>query len=139
MNSQSLSYLHYPETPVSLHSPQGETDVWSPRGYDVTGVGGGEFALRLVPRQKADPLHWRSSSHTHVFCCLIIHNIEFRLELFLRKLVKICFIGVEDASIIQPGNRHGHDGICFIMVNDQETNAPIKKTRKRSYPSSHCK
>jgi hypothetical protein len=65
MNLQSLSYLRYPETPVSLHSPQGETDVRSPRGYDVAGVGGGEFALRLVPRQRAAPHYWRSSSHTH--------------------------------------------------------------------------
>jgi hypothetical protein len=28
--------------------------VW--RGYDVAGVGGGEFTLRLVPRQKVAPL-----------------------------------------------------------------------------------
>jgi hypothetical protein len=62
---QSLSYLRYPETSVSLHSPQGETDVWSPRGYDVAGAGGGEFPLRLVQRQGAAPLYWRSSSHTH--------------------------------------------------------------------------
>ena len=37
----------------------------SPRGYDGAGVGGGEFALRLVPRQRVAPLYWRSSSHTH--------------------------------------------------------------------------
>ncbi len=37
----------------------------SPRGYDVAGVGGGEFALRLVPPQRAAPHYWRSSSHTH--------------------------------------------------------------------------
>ncbi len=65
MNSHSLSYLRYPETPVSLHSPQRETDVWCPRGYDVAGFGGGEFALQLVPCQRAAPLYWRSSSHTH--------------------------------------------------------------------------
>jgi hypothetical protein len=28
-------------------------------------LGGGEFALRLVPRQRAAPLYWRTSSHTH--------------------------------------------------------------------------
>ncbi len=69
-----------------------------------------------------------------VFFCLIIHNVEFWLEPFLRKLVKICFIGVEDASIIQPGNRHGHDGICFIMVNDQESHAPIKRHKREVTP-----
>ena len=35
-------------------------------GYDIAGIGGGEFALWLVPRQRAAPLYWRSSSHTHV-------------------------------------------------------------------------
>jgi hypothetical protein len=37
--------------------------VW--RGYDVAGVGGGEFALRLASRQKVAPLYWRSDTHTH--------------------------------------------------------------------------
>ncbi len=37
--------------------------VW--RGYDVAGVGGGEFTLRLVPRQKVAPLYWRSDTHIH--------------------------------------------------------------------------
>ncbi len=41
INLQSLSYLRYPETPISSHSSQGETDVRSPRGYDVAGVVGG--------------------------------------------------------------------------------------------------
>ncbi len=37
--------------------------VW--RGYDVADVGGGEFALRLVSRQRVAPLYWRSDTHTH--------------------------------------------------------------------------
>jgi hypothetical protein len=37
--------------------------VW--RGYDVAGIGGGEFALRLVSRQRVAPLYWRSDIHTH--------------------------------------------------------------------------
>jgi hypothetical protein len=65
MNLQSLSYLRYPETPITLYSPQEETDVRSLRGYDIAGIGGGEFALRLVPPQSAAALYWRSSSHTH--------------------------------------------------------------------------
>jgi hypothetical protein len=47
MNSQSLSYLRYPETPVSLHSPQGETDVQNPRGYEVSGMVGGRVSLAV--------------------------------------------------------------------------------------------
>jgi hypothetical protein len=37
--------------------------VW--RGYDVAGVGRGEFALQLVSRQRVAPLCWRSDTHTH--------------------------------------------------------------------------
>ncbi len=37
--------------------------VW--RGYDVAGVEGGEFALRLVSRQRVAPLYWRSDTHTY--------------------------------------------------------------------------
>jgi hypothetical protein len=65
MNLQSLSYLCYPETPISLHSPQGETDVRSPRGYDVAGVGGFEFALWLIQRQRAAP-STGGQVHTHM-------------------------------------------------------------------------
>ncbi len=37
--------------------------VW--RGYDIAGIGGGEFALRLVLRQRVALLYWRSDTHTH--------------------------------------------------------------------------
>ncbi len=37
--------------------------VW--RGYDAAGIGGGEFALRLVLRQRVAPFYWRSDTHTH--------------------------------------------------------------------------
>jgi hypothetical protein len=36
--------------------------VWR---YDVAGVGGGEFALRLVSRQRVAPPYWRSDTHAH--------------------------------------------------------------------------
>ncbi len=34
-------------------------------GYDGAGIGGGEFALRLVPRQSVALLYQWSGSHTH--------------------------------------------------------------------------
>jgi hypothetical protein len=37
--------------------------VW--REYDIAGIGGGEFTLRLIPCQKVAPLYWRSDTHTH--------------------------------------------------------------------------
>jgi hypothetical protein len=35
-----------------------------------------------------------------LFCCLIVHNVEIWFEPLLCKLVKICFIGIEDVAII---------------------------------------
>ncbi len=64
-NLQLLSHLHYPMDTHQLTSSQGEADGVSEREYDVAGVGGGEFALRLVPRQRAAPFYWRSRLHTH--------------------------------------------------------------------------
>jgi hypothetical protein len=39
--------------------------VW--REYDIAGVGGGEFTLRLIPHQKVAPLYWRLDTHTHTY------------------------------------------------------------------------
>jgi hypothetical protein len=55
MNSQSLFYLCYPETPVSLHSPQGETDVRRPRRCGVAGVGGGLIRLAVGTASEGSP------------------------------------------------------------------------------------
>jgi hypothetical protein len=63
-NLQLLSHLRYPMDTRQLTSPQGEADGVSEREYDVAGIGGGEFALRLVPHQRAAPLYWRLRSHT---------------------------------------------------------------------------
>jgi hypothetical protein len=59
--------------------------VW--RGYDVEGVGGGEFALQLVSHQRVDPLYWRSDTHTHTSspgllanCNRIIWRASNRIE-----------------------------------------------------------
>jgi hypothetical protein len=46
------------------------------RGYDVAGVGGGKFTLRLIPRQKVAPLYWRSDTHTHTHTHTHIHIIS---------------------------------------------------------------
>jgi hypothetical protein len=37
----------------------------SEQEYDVAGIGGGEFALQLVPRQRAGPFYRRTRTHTH--------------------------------------------------------------------------
>ncbi len=50
-------------TPINFSSGRGLWGVW--RRYDVAGVGGGEFALRLVTRQRAAPFYQRTRTHTH--------------------------------------------------------------------------
>jgi hypothetical protein len=64
-NLQLLSHLHYPMDTHQLTSSQGEADGVSEQEYDVAGIGGSEFALRLVPHQRAAPFYRRSRSHTH--------------------------------------------------------------------------
>jgi hypothetical protein len=66
-NLRLLSHLRYPTDTRQLTSPQGEADEVSEREYDVAGIGGGEFALRLVPRQRAASLYWRLRSHSHTY------------------------------------------------------------------------
>jgi hypothetical protein len=50
-----------------LTSSQGEADGVSEWEYDLAGIGGGECALRLVPRQRVAPLYRWSRSHTHTY------------------------------------------------------------------------
>jgi hypothetical protein len=38
-------------------------------------LGGGEFTLRLIPRQKAAPLYWRSDTHIHTHDRAVIQCI----------------------------------------------------------------
>jgi hypothetical protein len=76
-----------------------------PRGKLTCGVqggmtlqalgGGGEFALQLVPRQKASPLYWRSSSHTHT--CISGHMIQMFWVRINHKLVNY-FLGTQRNS-----------------------------------------
>ncbi len=48
---------------ANISSGRGWWGVWW--GYDVASIGGGEFALRLVPRQRAAPFYRRTRPHTH--------------------------------------------------------------------------
>ncbi len=64
-NLQSLSHLHYPTDTRQLTSPRGEVDGVSDGGMTLQALGGGEFALWLVPRQRVAPFYRRSRTHTH--------------------------------------------------------------------------
>ncbi len=66
-DSQSLSHLRYPTDTRQLTSPQGEADGVSDGGMTLQALGEGEFALRLVSRQRVAPLYWRSRTHTHTY------------------------------------------------------------------------
>jgi hypothetical protein len=93
-NLQLLSHLCYPTDTRQLTSPRGEAGRVSEREYDVAGVGGGEFALRLVPRQRAAPLYWRLRSHTYtperlvIFLSAFCEGIYLIPMLYPRKLCK---------------------------------------------------
>jgi hypothetical protein len=45
--------------------PRGKLMCGVQGGMTLQALGGGEFALWLVPRHRAAPLYWGSSSHTH--------------------------------------------------------------------------
>ncbi len=66
-NLQTLSHLRYPTDTYQLTSSQREADGVSEREYDIAGIGGGEFALRLVPRQRAAPFYRRTRTYTHTY------------------------------------------------------------------------
>ena len=59
-NLQLLSHLRYPTDTRQLTSSQGEADGVSNGGMTLQALGGGEFALRLVPRQRAAPFYRRT-------------------------------------------------------------------------------
>jgi hypothetical protein len=48
---------------ANIFPGRGWWGVW--RGYDVAGVGGGDFALRLILRQRAAPFYRWTRTHTH--------------------------------------------------------------------------
>ncbi len=58
-----LSTLPNGHPSANIFSGRGWWGVW--RGYDIAGVRGGEFALRLIPRQRAAPFYRRTRTHTH--------------------------------------------------------------------------
>ncbi len=87
-----LSHIRYPTDTRQLTSPKGEADVRSLEGYDVAGVGRGEFSLRLASRQRVAPLYWRSDTHTHThrkMNTLALRGLE---ELFLQLCCCVRFL-----------------------------------------------
>ncbi len=82
--------------------------VW--RGYDVAGIGGGEFTLRLVPRQKVAPLYWRSDTHTHT------DN-----QLHLVRELRACCEGVDDERPPGAHERHTRHDAWPPVANQQRS------------------
>jgi hypothetical protein len=89
--------------------------VW--RGYDVAGVGGGEFALRLASRQRVTPLYWRSDTHTHTH----IHNLMKTLssDPVIGTVVKVPIQAkMEDDNV-------DLDGFHFGSIQESELDPPL--------------
>ncbi len=71
---------------ANISSGRGRWGVW--RGYDIAGIGGGEFALRLVPRQRAAPFYRRTRTHTHTPKSTVWHNAQVACILIASKKSK---------------------------------------------------
>ncbi len=89
-NLQSLSHLHYPMDTRQLTSSQGEADGVSDRGMTLQALGGGEFALQLVPRQRAAAFYRRARTHTHHADLQVEVQIRILLKDKYRKLCQKC-------------------------------------------------
>ncbi len=79
-NLQSLSHLRYPTDTRQLTSSQGEADGVSDRIMMLQALGGGEFALRLVPHQRAAPFYRRTRTHTLYVGIEICMQTFFKLK-----------------------------------------------------------
>jgi hypothetical protein len=53
---------------LSSHSPQGETDVWSPRGYGIAGVVGGWVSLAIDTTWLKQPTPTGGQVHAQMVC-----------------------------------------------------------------------
>ncbi len=63
----------------------------------------------------------------NVLSSLIIHDIQFGFVPFSGKFFEVFFVLGKYADIVQPGNRSCKDGIQFIVIEDKETYAAIKR------------
>ncbi len=51
-----------------------------------------------------------------VLSCLIVHDIQFWLEVFSSQLFEIFLVCMKYADIVQSSNGCGEDGIGFVAV-----------------------
>ncbi len=72
---------------ANIFSGRGWWGVW--RGYDIAGVGGSEFALQLVPHQRAAPFYRRTRTHTHAHTQYQSFHV---LGVLLLMTPELCFV-----------------------------------------------
>ena len=61
-----------------------------------------------------------------VFRGLVVHYVQFWFEPLLFQFNKIHLICSEYAHVVQTCNGFGEDGVGFVMVQDEKTNAPVE-------------
>ena len=61
-----------------------------------------------------------------VFCGLIIHDVELRLESFAGEFVEVFLVCVKDCFVVQTFDGGGKDEVGFVMVQNKETDAAIQ-------------
>ena len=61
-----------------------------------------------------------------VFCGLIIHDVELRLESFAGEFVEVFLVCVKDCFVVQTFVGGGKDEVGFVMVQNKETDTAIQ-------------
>ncbi len=75
---------------------------------------------------------------THFFCenffdmfhCLIVHYVKFWFEPFSCEFLKITFVCIVDASVVQAGDWGGQNGAWFMHVHEEVANTSIEQNKR---------
>ena len=62
-----------------------------------------------------------------MFCCLIVHDVEFRFETFLFKHDELFFICVKHGDVREVVDGGGENAVGFIMVHDEVADGSVER------------
>ncbi len=68
-----------------------------------------------------------------VLCGLVVHDVNFRFVPLRGEVIELHFVCLENAFVIQARNGGRQDCVCFIVIHNKKTYAPIERhERERS-------
>ena len=62
-----------------------------------------------------------------MFCGLIIHDVELRLESFAGEFVEVFLVCVKDCFVVQTFDGGGKDEVGFVMISQEEAYTTIER------------